>query len=474
MRRIVRIVAAIIMGGWLVLTGIGTPVDASSVGSMTVSAYSLAPFGGIRLYKPAGAPRATALFLSGDGGWSAGTAAIARDLARQGMLVAGVSTPTFLRTLERERGRCINPNYALVALARDVQHRAGVFAYMKPIVIGYSSGATLAYAGLSQWPDGGYRGVVSLGFSADLPGAKPWCRSPGFTARPIARPARGWLFGANRRIALPWIVVQGQHDAVVDFAAARRFVAQVPHAHMIALPRGDHSFGDRVHWMPRLMAALRPMLGAPATADTSALPLTIVPPASNGGPAGTMAVFYSGDGGWVGLTADIASQLAAKGIPVVGVDSLSYFWSQRTPAGAARDLDHVIAAYSARWHRPRVLLIGYSFGADVLPSMVGALSPQTRAHVASLSLLGLSASADFQFHLSSWLDFDSAQSLPTVPAIMRLRGLAIRCVRGAAETDSACPSLPRGVATQSVVPGGHHFNRNAALIANIVGGTHAA
>jgi type IV secretory pathway VirJ component len=40
-----------------------------------------------------------------------------------------------------------------------------------------------------------------------------------------------------------------------------------------------------------------------------------------------MAVMYSGDGGWVGLDRDVAAVLAKAGVPVVGIDSLSYFWS---------------------------------------------------------------------------------------------------------------------------------------------------
>ena len=259
MRKIIRTMSSLVAGCLLVVTGVGAPVRASADRGVREAAYSLAPFGGIRLYRPDGQPRATALFLSGDGGWNAGTAALARDLANRGLLVAGVSTPTLMRTLERQHDRCIDPNYALVALSRDVQHRAGVHAYMKPIIIGYSAGATVAYASLAQWPNGAYRAVLSLGFSADIPGKKPWCSAPGFRAHAIAKPARGWLFAPNRQINLPWIVVQGQRDTVVDFAAARRFVAQVPHARLIDLPQGDHDFADRARWMPRVMAALAPM-----------------------------------------------------------------------------------------------------------------------------------------------------------------------------------------------------------------------
>lgn len=177
-----------------------------------------------------------------------------------------------------------------------------------------------------------------------------------------------------------------------------------------------------------------------------------------------MAVLYSGDGGWVGLDKDVAGQLARGGIPVVGVDSLSYFWSPRTPQEAAHDLSAIIRGYSRHWHRPRILLVGYSFGADVLPYIVGGLPAAQRAQVQRLSLMGLSPTADFQFHLSSWLDMDSDSQYPTIPAIERLRGVPMLCVRGTLENDSACPSIPAGLAQMVVVPGGHHFDRNAPLL----------
>jgi len=477
MRGIIRSIIVLLVGGWLILTGVTAPVLASggrvAAHSVSISSYYLAPFGGIRVYHPGGAARANVIFLSGDGGWNGGIAAMANRLAQRGILVAGISTPTFMRSLQKIHNRCINPNYALVALSRDVQHRMGVRAYMQPVIMGYSAGATVAYASLSQWADGAYRGVVSLGFNADIPGIKPWCRAPGFAARPIVQPSRGWLFAPNRRITVPWIVLQGARDTVVDFTAARRFAAAIPRARFVALPDSDHDFFHDPQMTPRLMAALAPMLNKVSPTIASAglptdLPLTIIPPTGPTAHNDVMAVFYSGDGGWTGLVRDVAGQLAAKGVPVVGVDSLSYFWSQRTPAEAGKDMRRIITAYSTAWHRPRVMLIGYSFGADTLPAMVGALDPATRAHIASLSLLGLSATADFQFHLSSWLDLDSAQALPTIPAILRLRNMDIRCVQGAQESDSACPAIPSGVATTIMVPGGHHFARNAALLANLI------
>lgn len=433
--------------------------------------YRFAALGTVAVYRPA-APGGVVLFLSGDGGWNAGATRMARTLAQQGALVAGISTPAFTRALETGRA-CVNPNYGLINLSRDIQHRLKLPMYMKPIIVGYSAGATLAYASLAQGPNGSYKAVVSMGFSPDLPGRNPWCKSGSLKATPIAHPARGWLFAPSRKLPSPWIVLQGQQDRVVDFDTARAFAAQVPNARFIALPGVGHGFSDQAAWMPQLMAQLRPML-RPATAALSTprgvaplptgLPLTVVadPTARR---TDMMAVLYSGDGGWVGLDKDVAAQLARAGIPVVGMDSLSYFWSERTPAGAGADLNAVIRGYSTRWRRPKVLLVGYSFGADALPYIVGHLPRDTRAQVRRLSLLGLSPTADFQFHLSSWLDAGANEAYPTPPAIARLRGLSMQCFQGQQESDSACAALPNGLVSRIVVPGGHHFNRNAPLLA---------
>ena len=471
MRTLSNATAAILTGVALLATGVCLPSRAAPPPAAHATGFSYPAhiFGRISVYRPTGQPRATALLLSGDGGWNIGTAKIAQDLAKRGVLVAGVSTPTLMASLERGGPKCINPNYALIALARDVQHRAGVKAYMKPIVMGYSAGATLAYAALAQWPTGGYRGVFSLGFSNDMPGRKPWCKAPGFIARPTVKPARGWLFAPNQKIKVPWVVLQGGKDKVVDFGAAQRFVPAVPGARLIALPTVDHSFANHRLWMPQLTVALAPMLNPPSGTLAGDLPLNILPAAAGTkGRDDMMAVIYSGDGGWVGLDRDIAGELSARGIPVVGVDSLSYFWSARTPTGAANDLRQIMTSYGARWHRPKVMLVGYSFGADTLPAIVGALDPASRAHIESVSLLGLSATADFQFHLASWLNLSSSEALPTIPAIMGLKGMNIRCVRGAQESGSACGEIPSGVARIVTVPGDHHFNRNAALLTRII------
>ncbi len=57
----------------------------------------------------------------------------------------------------------------------------------------------------------------------------------------------------------------------------------------------------------------------------------------------------SGDGGWAGIDQAVAAALSARGIPVVGLDSLRYYWTARTPSGVASDTDRMIRYYLAHF-----------------------------------------------------------------------------------------------------------------------------
>jgi type IV secretory pathway VirJ component len=403
------------------------PAPAAAIGTMRVTpsaldgSFRIGEVGQVTTYRPAGPVQGVVLFLSGDGGWNLGVIDMARALTRQGIAVVGISTPVFQRALEADPERCVDPNVPLSALAQDVEHQLGLPRYIKPILVGYSSGATIAYAALAQAPDGMYRGAVSLAFAPGIGGARPWCPVPGLQVRRVARPENGWLFSPAPHLSAPWLVLQGLDDRVVAPAQTRLFTSRIPEAQLIELPGVGHGFSAESRWMPQFAAAFAPMLESPVTLELSTdaatsqvddLPLDLVtePAAPR---TDLMAIMYSGDGGWTGLDRDIATRLAANGVPVVGVDSLDYFWIAKTPAQAGRDLGRIVTHFSLQWQRPRVILIGYSFGADDLPFIVDTMPPVLRSAVARISLLGLSASADFQFHLASWLDVKAR--MPCLP-----------------------------------------------------------
>ena len=182
-----------------------------------------------------------------------------------------------------------------------------------------------------------------------------------------------------------------------------------------------------------------------------------------------MAVIISGDGGWAGIDRQIGEFLAHKGIPVVGLNSLAYFWTKRTPDGSARDLERILVHYLRLWKKKKVILIGYSLGADVLPFMANRLPKESLSRVSLIALLGPGRRADFEFHLTEWLGRPSEETTyPIRPEVEKLKGTRLLCFYGEAETNSLCRDLGPALAKDVAISGGHHFGGNYDAIGETI------
>lgn len=199
-------------------------------------------------------------------------------------------------------------------------------------------------------------------------------------------------------------------------------------------------------------------------------------------PAGhddVLAVFYSGDGGWRDLDKQLGARLQAHGVPVLGISCLDYYWRLRTADESARDLDALLTQYTAQWHKQKVWLIGFSFGADVLPTIVDKLSPENRARITQMVLLSPSTDVSFEVEMEdyimvreNWLKthlqkvkqwFNPVPHYPALPPITALQGKPpLVCYYGRDDSDdTVCndPNFPKWVKVH-VMPGDHHFDYN--------------
>ena len=120
-------------------------------------------FGAVTIYAPEGPPKQVVLFVSGDGGWNLGVVPMAERLRQAGALVVGIDIRAFMRSLEAS-ATVRYPAGALEELSRAVQLRLELPAYERPILVGYSSGATLVYAAIAAAPPETFAGAISLGF----------------------------------------------------------------------------------------------------------------------------------------------------------------------------------------------------------------------------------------------------------------------------------------------------------------------
>jgi type IV secretory pathway VirJ component len=189
--------------------------------------------------------------------------------------------------------------------------------------------------------------------------------------------------------------------------------------------------------------------------------------ATGGAPSDTFVVFVSGDGGWAKIDKAISSVFNANGMPVVGLNALEYFWTRKTPEIASRDLQTIIERYEKTWKRPRVLLVGYSRGADVLPAMISRLPAELRAKIRLLALLGPSPKVQFEFHVADWVH-DSPAGLAVKPEVDKLKPQPILCLWGEDDKDSLCPALGGAGIIPVMMKGSHHFDGGYEKLGRII------
>jgi type IV secretory pathway VirJ component len=432
-------------------------------------------FGVVHVYAASERPQHVVLFASGDGGWNLGVVDMARALAQQDALVAGVDVPAYLKRLGAADEPCSYPAGDFEALGQWLQKRYEYPTYGAPVLVGYSSGATLVYATLAQAPPPTFRGGISLGFCPDLPLRKPFCKGEGLKS--IPRPdGKGVNFLPAPGLATPWIAFQGEIDQVCDPTAVARFAGETGQARVVMLPHVGHGFSVQRNWMPQFRQAFATLVAdtGPRPAPASGLenlPLVEVPAAH---PGKTFAVIVSGDGGWASIDRSVAEALAGDGIPTVGLDSLRYFWTRRTPDEAGRDLARIVDHYMAAWGMERVILVGYSRGADVLPFMASRLRPELAERTALVALLGVRRAIDFEVRLRDFVPAtESKGAFPVRPEIAKLAGRKVLCIYGSDEPDPLCPELDRTQVTVVAAPGGHHFGGDyKALAERIVRAAH--
>ncbi len=438
-------------------------------------------FGTVVIYRKTPHPPHVALFISGDGGWDKSVVVMSKELREMNTLVVGVNMQNYFPYLRTAHGRCTFPAADLEQLSKFIQKTLDYPEYVPPVVIGYSSGATIAYVALAQASPNTFAGAISIGFCPDIELRKPFCR--GESLQPILKPhTKGMYLLPDKTLESPWIVLQGTVDQVCDANSTEDYAKQIPKSKVILLPRVGHGFAVEKNWMVQFKEAYQQLaqvktaaVAAPEepssknspSAKVDGLPIVQVLSAKPSSSSDMFAVILSGDGGWASLDRQIGNELAKSGVPVVGFNTLQYFWKKRTPEESSQDLQRVLVHFLQDWKKQKVIIIGYSLGADVLPFMINRLPSDLQSKIQLLALLGPSTKADFEFHLSDWVGSFGDDGELTVPEIKKLK-LKSLCFYGDNEKDSACPHVQTKLAKIIPLRGGHHFNGDYEMLAKSI------
>lgn len=406
-------------------------------------------------------PASGVVFLiSGADGYGSTDAADARVLRAAGAIVVGIDLKkTFERVSRAPFTDCVYFVSDVEQVSQDLQRAIGGQAYRDPIVIGRGAGATMALALAAQSPDATIGRTVAIDPEKALRLNRELCTGAPHVREPDG--ADGWTYDLQPGDLPDPIEVHYTPAAPADGRDHVGRLIQQGFAISTATTAEDAERALRIAGTDAVIAGRRG-----DDRPLADLPLAVLPAKPK---FDTMAVVLSGDGGWRDIDMELARVLAQSGVPTVGLDSLRYFWQEKPPKTVAADLGRIVDTYGRLWKTTKVVLVGYSFGADVLPATYLSLAPETAARVRLVSLMALSHSANFEIQVAGWVGMDGDNpDHPTLPDLERFPPGIVQCVYGADDDDTVCPDLPADRGEVIKTEGGHHFDGDYAALAGDV------
>jgi type IV secretory pathway VirJ component len=440
--------------GMIFMLGFLAMASAHAVATQPVH-YGL--FGDVHVAMPSGEVRRSVMLISDRDGWSARSEALAQALSDDGALVMGIDLPVYLKQLYSIKNKCAYPSGHFEELSDWMQRHQGLANFTNPLLVGDSAGATFAYAVAAQAPAGTFSGLATLGWDSDFRAQRSICGGDA-GAMAAADGAHGWRIVPVRKLPPMWLPQPYAPDArvtgiVEKIGATFSALAQFRHGNVsMSAKAAAVLFATQVAaWQDKHTAAVLPD-------DVADLPLVEVP--HQGNFAGRVAIILSGDGGWAGLDIAVADQMAQRGIDVIGLSTIKFFWHTRKPEEAADALTRIIQHYGETRPGADFVVIGYSFGASLAPVVINRAPLEIQNRISAQVLISPDPEAVFEVKVGDW--FGSVHhdgSIPLAPEIAKTK-VRVICVRGKEEgADSFCAQLA-GKPKVSILelPGGHHYD----------------
>lgn len=440
-------------------------------------------FGKINLYFPAKKPTSVALLVSGDGGWESGVVNMARKVADQGALVLGIDAAVYKKSLAKQTAGCLYPAADFENLSLMIQKKYKFSEYLKPVLVGYSYGASLIYGILAQAPANTFKGAIALGFSPDLAIPKPLCKGTALSLY-LMKGKKSYYLERTAGFTAPFVVLNGVKDLNCPYQQTRDFLQNIPMAELVTLPKVGHGFGVNANWVPQFGAAYKKILEAPSFSQLKAdqnpllktqkitplpgnLPLTLIPSEQKNDLP--LVFFISGDGGWTSFDHSLSENIVKKGLPVVGLDAQKYFWNKKTPEQSTADISKAIIHYMQQWDKKSFVLMGFSFGASVVPFVAARLSPDLKSKIRGVISLSPDENADFEIHIADMLNLGKNDGdYNVLSEMIKIKEMGPVCLYGSDEENDLKDKLIREAIKTITLPGGHHYDNNYSGITNIL------
>jgi len=452
-------------------------------GALSTDTMTYGAFGKIIIYKPSVAPTTVILFISGDAGWNKDAENIAENISKTGALVAGIDYKHFVKNMIKRKSAAIYPAGDLEELSFRLQRKFKMKKYIKPILAGHSSGATLVYGALVQAPANTFKGAVAMGFCPDIQITKPLAKGNGLTYH-VLKESKSYYLDPCVTLTAMFIVLGGNKDQVCPVTNLSQYLEGMKYAEIIPLPKVGHGFAVGSKWQPQFVEAIKKIKETPTYAEQNAaqnkftqnmtsvlsaddISLSLLPSIKND--TLPIALVISGDGGWTSFDQSFSRILADNGIPVVGLDAQKYFWDKKSPEGTAQDVVKAVQYFMTLWNRKSFILIGYSFGACVVPFIAEKLPEQLKSNLKGVFSLSPDEKGDFEIHITDMLSLGGANEQYDVLAEMkRIKEFHPVCIFGEEEESDTRIHFAETGAKIFTLPGTHHYDNNFTALAGVI------
>jgi type IV secretory pathway VirJ component len=448
----------------------------------TVDTLLVGDFGKVRIFTTHNVPNSFVLLVSGSEGWNKELTEIAHNIKAQGALVAGIDLKHYLKQINTTKSRCIYPAGDFESLSMDIQKKYKLNLYLAPVLVGYSTGANFVYGVLAQSPPETFKGAITFGFNPEISTSYQFCEGNGLKSIRIKN-KKSYALESCSKLSDPFIVLQGTGEQSKTIDALKVYMSEIRSSELILLPAVKAIFSDTVNWLPKFRFAYSKILrnsnqpgrqilqkevgeGSKTLLLNINLPITVIPPESN--LKLPIVFFISGDGGWRKFEQNISEILARRGMPVIGLDALKYFWNEKQPAETVNDISKVIAYYMEKWNRNSFILVGYSFGAGVVPFIGGDFTGQLKERIVGVYCFSPDVTADFEIHITDMLSINLKEKYNVLNELKKISPLYPITIFGTEEDSKITKQfLARGLKVEILI-GDHHYNNNYNAISSIL------
>jgi type IV secretory pathway VirJ component len=179
-------------------------------------------------------------------------------------------------------------------------------------------------------------------------------------------------------------------------------------------------------------------------------------------------VFHiTGDGGWRGFDIKLADAFKSHQMSYVYLNALKYFWKAKTPDQIAIDIIPAINYYLNKWDKKELILVGFSFGAEIIPFVYNRLPDDIKQKVKLVVSITPASTSDFTIHVSDMMGVDRHYKYDVVKEVEKIKTTKVLVMFGEKEDSTFPKNMKQENLKITFTKGGHHFT-DAKAVMNII------